>query len=249
MTTDPMMLQLDGVIKRFGGLVAVNHVSLELHAGEVLGLIGPNGAGKTTLFNCISGTFAPEEGSITFAGEVITGLPPHMVCGRGLARTFQIVKPFVALSVVDNVMVGAFRNTNSTASARAAAREVVDFVGLGKFADQKAGNLTTAGRKRLELAKALATTPRLLLLDEVMAGLTPTESTEIVRLIRRISDERGITLLVIEHVMKAIMALSDRIAVLHHGELIAIDAPSVIASNRQVIEAYLGKEYAHAHAG
>ncbi len=248
MTTEPM-LKLDDVTKRFGGLVAVNSVSFNLQAGEVLGLIGPNGAGKTTLFNCISGTFAPEEGNITFGGEPITGLPPHMVCGRGLARTFQIVKPFVALSVVDNVMVGAFRNTNSTSAARDAAREVVEFVGLGRFADQKAGNLTTAGRKRLELAKALATNPRLLLLDEVMAGLTPTESTEIVQLIRRVSTERGVTLLVIEHVMKAIMALSDRIAVLHHGELIAIDVPNMIASDEKVIEAYLGKEYAHAHAG
>ncbi|MEM6281938.1 MAG: ABC transporter ATP-binding protein [Chloroflexota bacterium] len=242
------LLTVNHVTKRFGGLVAVNDVTFDLYRGEVLGLIGPNGAGKTTLFNCISGTYAPEEGSIVFSGEDITGVRPHQVCERGLVRTFQIVKPFASLAVVDNVMVGAFRNTNRTHIAREKAREVVEFVGLGARADQEAGNLTTAGRKRLELAKALATEPRLMLLDEVMAGLTPTESTEIVQLIRRIGSELDITLLVIEHVMKAIMALSDRIAVLHHGELLAIDTPQVIAGDEKVIEAYLGKEYAHAHS-
>ncbi|MEL6148706.1 MAG: ABC transporter ATP-binding protein [Chloroflexota bacterium] len=241
------LLTVNHVTKRFGGLVAVNDVTFDLYKGEVLGLIGPNGAGKTTLFNCISGTYAPEEGTIMFSSEDITGMRPHQVCGRGLVRTFQIVKPFASLTVVDNVMVGAFHNTNRTHIARDKAREVVEFVGLGKRADQEARNLTTAGRKRLELAKALATEPHLLLLDEVMAGLTPTESAEVVQLIRRIGYELDITLLVIEHVMKAIMALSDRIAVLHHGELLAIDTPQVIASDDKVIEAYLGKEYAHAH--
>ncbi|MEL6269552.1 MAG: ABC transporter ATP-binding protein [Chloroflexota bacterium] len=241
------LLTVNHVTKRFGGLVAVNDVTFDLYKGEVLGLIGPNGAGKTTLFNCISGTYAPEEGTIMFSSEDITGMRPHQVCGRGLVRTFQIVKPFASLTVVDNVMVGAFHNTNRTHIARDKAREVVEFVGLGKRADQEARNLTTAGRKRLELAKALATEPHLLLLDEVMAGLTPTESAEVVQLIRRIGYELDITLLVIEHVMKAIMALSDRIAVLHHGELLAIDTPQVIASDEKVIEAYLGKEYAHAH--
>jgi len=240
------LLQVENITKRFGGLVAIDGVSFELVAGEVLGLIGPNGAGKTTLFNVISGTYLPSLGRIFFEGRDITPLSPHQVCKRGVARTFQIVKPFARLSVVDNVKVGAFLHTNSNHVAGDKAREAVEFVGLGKQADQIAANLTTSGRKRLELARALATEPRLMLLDEVMAGLTPTESLEIVKLIRRIRDERHITLLVIEHVMKAIMSLSDRIAVLHHGELIAIDQPTEIASDPKVIAAYLGKEFSFA---
>jgi branched-chain amino acid transport system ATP-binding protein len=241
-TVEPL-LKVENVVKRFGGLTAVDRVTLTLQPREVLGLIGPNGAGKTTLFNTISGAYRPDEGRVIFAGQDITGMHPHQVCDLGLARTFQIVKPFASLNVVENVMVGAFLRDRRAPDAQARAREVVEFVGLGPMADQTARNLTTSGRKRLELARALATRPRLLLLDEVMAGLTPTESRKIVELIKRMCETYDLTLLVIEHVMSAIMALSDRIAVLHHGELIAIDPPSVVASDPRVIEAYLGKEF------
>lgn len=236
------LLEINDVTKRFGGLVAVREVTLALGEREILGLIGPNGAGKTTLFNMISGTFPPTEGTIAFDGKDVTGRSPHAVCRLGITRTFQIAKPFMKLNVVDNVMVGAFLRTRDASEAESRAREVIDFVGLNQYADQPASTLTTAGRKRLELARALATVPRLLLLDEVMAGLTPTESVEIVHLIRQVR-ETGITILVIEHVMKAIMSLSDRVAVLHHGQLIAVDTPTAIARDEQVIEAYLGEEY------
>ena len=236
------LLLCAGATKAFGGLVAVNGATIELDEGEILGLIGPNGAGKTTLFNIISGEIPPDEGSIHFNGSDITGLKPHVIAQKGLVRTFQIAKPFAKLSVVENVMVGAFINTSSVEQADQHAREVIEFVGLGGHADQPASNLTTASRKRLELARALATRPRLLLLDEVMAGLTPTESASMVELLRGIR-EQGVTQLVIEHVMQAIMTLSDRIAVLHHGELIAAGPPAQIASDSRVIEAYLGEEF------
>lgn len=236
------LLSIQNVSKHFGGLVAVRDVSLDLQQGEILGLIGPNGAGKTTLFNLISGSFPPTAGQICFNGQDITGLPPHAICRLGVVRTFQIVKPFSKLNVVDNVMVGTFLRTRGGRQAQEKARQMVDFVGLGKYAGQPAQALTTSGRKRLELARALATEPRLLLLDEVMAGLTPTESNAIVTLIKEIRDS-GVSILVIEHVMKAIMRLSDRIAVLHHGELIAVGAPQAIASDESVIEAYLGEEF------
>jgi branched-chain amino acid transport system ATP-binding protein len=236
------LLKIKDLTKTFGGLVAVNNVNFSVEEGEILGLIGPNGAGKTTLFNVISGNYQPDSGQVEFDGQNISGLKPHQVTQRGITRTFQIVKPFAGLSVVDNVMVGAFLNVPHASDAENLAREVIDFVGLNPFADQPAQNLTTAGRKRLELARALATQAKLLLLDEVMAGLTPTESINIVKLIQQIR-ERGITLLVIEHVMQAIMTLSDRIAVIHHGELIAVGEPKSIAKDSKVIEAYLGKEF------
>lgn len=239
------MLRVEGVSKHFAGLVAVNQVSFDLPEGEILGLIGPNGAGKTTLFNIISGSLAPSAGRVYFDGQEITGMAPHRVCGLGITRTFQIARPFSGLSVLDNVKVGAFLRHRDAGQAEKRATEVLDFIGLGDRVRQPASNLTTAGRKRLELARALCTEPRLLLLDEVMAGLTATESTQIVNLIREIR-ETGVTILVIEHVMKAIMRLSDRIAVLHHGELIAVDTPQNIAGDERVIEAYLGEEYTFA---
>lgn len=237
-----LLLSLEGLTKQFGGLTAVHDVSLELEQKEILGLIGPNGAGKTTLFNMISGTYLPTQGRIYFEHQDITDLPSHKIARLGIARTFQIAKPFAKLTVVDNVKIGSFLHSKGSGLASDNARQVVDFVGLGPFADRPAQILTTAGRKRLELARALATEPKLLLLDEVMAGLTPTESVAIVNLIRKIR-EAGITILVIEHVMKAIMSLSDRVAVLHHGELIAVDPPKEVAKDARVIEAYLGEEF------
>ena len=239
------MLRVQALSKQFSGLLAVNQVSLDLYEGEILGLIGPNGAGKTTLFNMISGSLPPSSGDVLFEGQRITGLAPHRVCRLGIARTFQMARPFAQLSVLENVKVGAYLRHHSAADAEARAREIVAFTGLEKAAAQPAGALTTAGRKRLELARALCTEPRLLLLDEVMAGLTASESAGIVSLIREIRD-RGITILIIEHVMKAVMSLSDRIAVLHHGELIAVDTPAVIGSDERVIEAYLGEAYVFA---
>lgn len=239
------LLHVEGVSKHFAGLVAVNQVTLELAEGEILGLIGPNGAGKSTLFNIISGSLVPTAGSVYFDGQEITGMAPHRVCKLGIARTFQIARPFSRLSVVDNAKVGAFLRHRDAARAEKRALDVLDFIGLRESARQPASNLTTAGRKRLELARALCTEPRVLLLDEVMAGLTATESSQIVDLIREIRDT-GVTILVIEHVMKAIMRLSDRIAVLHHGELIAVDTPQRVASDERVIEAYLGEAYSFA---
>ena len=237
-----LLLNLKGLTKQFGGLTAVHDVSLHLEKEEILGLIGPNGAGKTTLFNMISGTYLPTVGKIYFEDRDITEYPPHKIAKLGIARTFQIAKPFSRLSVVDNVKIGSFLHTKGPILAGEKARQVVDFVGLSSQADRPAQTLTTAGRKRLELARALATEPKLLLLDEVMAGLTPTESIGIVKLIKSIR-EAGITILVIEHVMKAIMSLSDRVAVLHHGELITVDSPQDVARDERVIEAYLGEEY------
>ncbi len=242
------LLQLEQLSKHFSGLVAVDRVDFALEEGEILGLIGPNGAGKTTLFNMISGSLRPTTGRILYDSQEIAAngrcKAPHQICDMGIARTFQIARPFAHLSVLDNVKVGAYLRHRHSASAEARAREVLAFTGLQRQAHMPASSLTTAGRKRLELARALSTGPRLLLLDEVMAGLTPTESVAIVRLIQEIRDT-GVTLLVIEHVMKAVMALSDRVAVLHHGKLLAVDTPATIASNEEVIEAYLGEEAAH----
>ncbi|HKI98144.1 MAG TPA: ABC transporter ATP-binding protein [bacterium] len=237
-----VLLHTEGLTRRFGGLLAIDHVDLEARQGEVLGLIGPNGAGKTTLFNLIAGTHEPSAGSIVFRGESLVGLAPHEVCKRGLTRTFQITKPFQHLTVLDNVMVGAFNVTRHPAEARARAQETLAFCGLEARADRAAGTLSVPERKRLELARALATAPKLLLLDEVMAGLNPREHDTMIALIGQIR-ERGISLLVIEHAMKVIMSISQRIVVIHHGQKIAEGSPREISSDARVIEAYLGEEY------
>ncbi len=235
------LLEVRGVSKRFDGLMAVSAVDLTIGPGDIVGLIGPNGAGKTTLFHLISGFYAPSAGDIRFRGDSVVGLKPHAICRRGIARTFQIVQPFARLSALDNVMVGAFNRTDDLQAARTRADEILAFVGLGPKRDLPARSLTLAERKRLEMARGLATAPELLLLDEVMAGLNPTETEGIIGLIRSVH-ARGITLLIIEHVMRAIMALSHRIAVLHHGEKIAEGRPEEVARDRRVIEAYLGEE-------
>ncbi len=241
------MLALEAVTKRFGGLTAVRAVSLEVPAGELLGIIGPNGAGKTTLFNVIAGYYRPDEGRIRFDGRDITGQPPHVICRLGLTRTFQLVKPFGNLSVLDNVMIGSLTRVTSVRSARADAERVVDTCGLTAHAHARARTLPVALRKRLEVARALATRPRLLLLDEVMAGLNPTELAGMVELIRRLHAE-GLTLIVIEHIMAAMMRLARRIVVLHHGEKIAEGPPAAVAADRRVIDAYLGEEFVLAEA-
>ena len=241
------MLTLERVTKRFGGLTAVRDVSLEVREGDLLGIIGPNGAGKTTLFNVISGYYRPDAGRVLLAGRDVGGEPPHVICRLGLTRTFQIVKPFGNLSVLDNVMIGALTRLPRVAAARDEARRVIDSCGLGPYAGARAKALPVGLRKRLEVARALATRPRLLLLDEVMAGLNPTELGGIVELIRRLHAE-GLTLIVIEHIMAAMMRLARRIVVLHHGETIAEGRPDEITRDRRVIDAYLGEEFVLAEA-
>jgi branched-chain amino acid transport system permease protein len=247
---DEPLIEIEGVTKAFGGLKALDEVSITINRGEIVGLIGPNGAGKTTLFNVISGFHGSDGGRITFKKEDITNLaPPHRICMRGLGRTFQLVKPFAHITVFDNVVVGSWLKSKSLGSVRQKTGEILHFVGLEKYRDYQASSLTIADRKRLELARALATDPELLLLDEVMAGLNPTETEEIISLVRRISSEMNITLFIIEHVMKAVMELSKRIIVLDYGQKIAEGRPEEIAKDESVIKAYLGEEYLYHAAG
>ena len=236
------ILELIKVRKFFGGVKAVESFSLDVGEGEIVGLIGPNGAGKSTLFNCVAGVFPPTAGEILFQGMKINNQKPWDLCRKGLARTFQIVKPFASRTVLYNVMVGAFATTDKRAEAEQRALKVLHDLHMEGKKDLRAGNLTIADRKRLEIAKALATRPKLLLLDEVMAGLRPTEVDEMVSIIKQLR-EGGITIFVIEHIMRAIMALSDRIAVLHFGTKIAEGSPHEIAHDERVIKAYLGEEY------
>ncbi|MGH2403823.1 MAG: ABC transporter ATP-binding protein [bacterium] len=236
------LLDVRGLTKSFGGLAAVRDLSFVVGEGEILGLIGPNGSGKTTAFNLITGLLAPDAGHIRLAGEEITGLRPHAICSRGIVRTFQLVRPFAHLSALQNVMVGRIygrHRANDLDAASHEAREVIAFVGLTGKERISARQLTLVDRKRLELARALATQPRLLLLDEVMAGLNPQEIAAAVGLIRAIR-EAGIAVIMIEHIVKAVLGLSDRVVVLNAGQVIAEGPPRAIARDHRVIEAYLG---------
>jgi branched-chain amino acid transport system ATP-binding protein len=234
------LLHIDRVFKRFGGLLAVDNASLAVPAGRITALIGPNGAGKTTLFSIISGFLRPSEGRIFYRGSDITGMPPHLLARRGIARTFQIVQPFAGLTVHENIAVGAHLSRRSRADALDAAAEVASMVGLGDLLGRPAASLTIAGRKRLEVARALATNPEVLLLDEVLAGLNPGELATMVPIIRGLAG-RGITILMIEHVMQAVMSLAEYVFVLAEGRVIAEGAPQVVVGNARVVEAYLGQ--------
>jgi branched-chain amino acid transport system ATP-binding protein len=236
------LIEIQGLSKRFRGLLAVDNVSFSVASGTIFAVIGPNGAGKTTLFNMIAGAFPPTQGAITFAGERIDGLTPDVVCRRGVGRTFQLVRPFPTLSVEDNVIIGAMLHRPDLAMARRRAHEVLWQLDLFDKRRQPAASLTLPDRKRLEVARALATDPKLLLLDEVMAGLRPSETDRMVAILTKLNRETGLTILLIEHVMRAVMALAGRILVLHHGAAIAEGTPDVVVRAPAVIESYLGAE-------
>jgi branched-chain amino acid transport system ATP-binding protein len=236
------LLSLQGVSKRFRGLVAVDAVSFDVADGELFAIIGPNGAGKTTLFNMIAGAIAPDAGSISFAGEAIGGLPPDAICRRGIGRTFQIVRPFPALTVEDNVVVGALLHSRDVGKAREHARDLLRRLDLFEQRNRIAATLTLPDRKRLEVARALATQPKLLLLDEVMAGLRPTESDRMVAILQTLNRDSAMSIVLIEHVMRAVMALASNVLVLDHGIAIAQGKPEVIVRDPAVVQSYLGAE-------
>jgi branched-chain amino acid transport system ATP-binding protein len=236
------LLEVREISKSFRGLKAVSDASFEVKRGAISALIGPNGAGKTTCFNVIAGVYRPDSGSIHFDGNPIHGLRPDQVCGEGIGRTFQIVKPFAGLSVLDNVVVGALERAPDVPAAKKHAAEIIEKLGLGSRSSQPAASLTLPDRKRLEVARALATRPKLLLLDEVMAGLRPTECDQMVEVFREINRSEGLTILLIEHVMRAVMALAQQVIVLNHGEIIARGAPAEVVRDPAVLECYLGEE-------
>jgi branched-chain amino acid transport system ATP-binding protein len=236
------LLSVDNVSKRFRGLVAVDRLGFQVERGAIFAVIGPNGAGKTTLFNMIAGAYAPDNGVITFEGEQIDGLATDQICRRGIGRTFQIVRPFPALSVEDNVVIGALLHRHHVDAARAHAHDVLRRLDLYDKRARRASALTLPDRKRLEMARALATDPKLLLLDEVMAGLRPTETDRIVAILKELNRDTGLTILLIEHVMRAVMALAGRVLVMHHGAAIAEGAPGEVVRDRAVIDSYLGAE-------
>lgn len=239
------LLELHNVEKRFGGLHAVKDVTLAVGSGEIIGLIGPNGAGKTTLFSCIAGYHRITAGSIRFDGREIGNRPAFEICRAGIARTFQVVKPFARMTVLQSVMVGTFLHHRDARDARRAAAEILERLHMAQLADVEAHSLTLVLKKRLEVARALGTEPRLLLLDEVMAGLSPGEVPEILDVIRQIN-AGGVTVLFVEHIMAAVMTIANRVIVLHHGELLADDTPAEVSRHPQVVSAYLGEEYAGA---
>ena len=236
------MLEAHGISKSFRGLRAVNDASFEVPEGSINALIGPNGAGKTTIFNLVAGVYAPDGGEILFRKKRIDRLRPDQICAAGIGRTFQIVKPFAALSVLDNVVVGALLKEKAVGPAKAFSLRILEKLGLGAKRDQPASSLTLPDRKRLEVARALATRPQLLLLDEVMAGLRPTECDQMVEVFRALNRSEGLTILLIEHVMRAVMALAQHVGVLHHGEVIARGTPAEIVRHPAVLECYLGEE-------
>jgi branched-chain amino acid transport system ATP-binding protein len=236
------LLEVDNLSKSFSGLRAVQSVSFDVPEGDIVGLIGPNGAGKTTCFNLIAGVYKPNEGEVRFAGRRIDGSRSDQICRAGVARTFQIVKPFAGLSVLENVIVGALNAKSGVAEARVQAEDVIHKLGLWSKRDQAASALTLPERKRLEVARALATGPRILLLDEVMAGLRPTEMDAMVALFKELNATTGLTILLIEHVMRAVMTLSKKIVVLNYGQVIAAGTPAEVARDPHVLECYLGEE-------
>ena len=236
------ILEVNDLVKRFGGLVAVHDLDMTVNEGEILGLIGPNGAGKTTVFNLIAGYYRPDKGQVIFRDDDMTGLKPYEVCRRGIGRTFQTTKPFLDISILENVVIGGFMQAHSTAEARRAAQDALDILELGERAETLGNELTVPDRKRLEIARALATGAKLLLLDEPMAGLTPSEKVHVSELLRKISGQ-GITLVIVEHDMKVVMTLCSRIILMDRGEKLIEGNPQEVSSDPRAITAYLGEEY------